>query len=81
MQQKNSPLEVLTKDDLVGWFMNPATKKVRFKVEQEIEACRNRLADGWTLDLEDIGHTAVLTAREIGKVEGLKFLFELEADA
>ena len=80
MQQANSPLEVLTKDDLVGWFLHPATKKVRYKVEQEIEACRSRLADGWTLSLGSAEKTSMLTARDVGKIEGLRFLFELEAD-
>ena len=81
MQQANSPVEVLTKDDLVGWFLHPATKKVRYKVEQEIASCRNKLADGWTLSFGGgADKTAMLTAREVGKLEGLEFLFELEAD-
>ena len=77
---RTDSLEVLTKDDLVDWFLHPVTKKVRFKIEKEIEESRNKLADGWALDLDDIGRTAILTAREVGRIEGLKVLFDIEAD-
>ena len=80
MQQVNSPEEVLTQDDLVGWFLNPITKKIRYKIEQEIIECRSKLADGWTLSTSNAEKTAILTAREVGKVEGLGFIFNIEPD-
>ena len=80
MQKAKSPLEVLTKDDLIDWLMHPATKKVRFKVEQEIQRSKNIMGDGYTLDLDNVGRTAILTAREVGKIEGLDFIFNIEAD-
>ena len=80
MQQVKSPLEVLTKDDLVEWFLHPATKKVRFKVKQEIQSAKERLGDGWTLELESVEGTALRTAKEVGYVEGLEFIFNIEGD-
>ena len=80
MMQVNSPQEVLTKDDLVGWFMNPVTKKVRYKIDEQITECRSKLADGWTLSTGNAEKTAILTAREVGKIEGLEFLFSIEGD-
>ena len=80
MQQRNSPVEVLTKDDLVGWFMHPITKKIRHKVEQEIARIKAEMCWGFTLHLENAEKTAMKTAREVGKIEGLDFIFNIEAD-
>jgi len=80
MQQAKSPLEVLTKDDLVGWFMNPVTKKVRHKIEQEIANISREMALGFTLYLDSSDKTSMRTAREVGKIEGLEFLFNIEPD-
>ena len=74
MQQANSPLEVLTKDDLVEWFLHPATKKVRFKVEEEIQNAKDRLGNGFTLYLDSLNKTSLRTAKEVGYVEGLDFI-------
>ena len=72
--------EVLTKDDLVEWFLNPVTKKVRKKIEREIQNCEDRLGSGWALDFDSVEKTALLTAREVGIIEGLNFVFRMEAD-
>lgn len=80
MQQKNSPLEVLTKDDLVGWFMHPVTKKIRHKIDQEKSLIEFEMAHGFTLYLDNVDKTAMKTAREVGKIEGLDFLFNIEPD-
>ncbi len=80
MQPVNSPLEVLTKDDLVEWFLHPATKKIRFKVEQEIQNAKDRLGSGYTLELDSIEETVLRTSKEVGYVEGLEFIFNIEGD-
>ena len=80
MQQANSPLEVLTKDDLVEWFLHPATKKIRYKIEKEISQSQGRLGNGFTLYLDSLNKTSLRTAKEVGYVEGLQFLFNIEAD-
>ena len=80
MQQAKSPVEVLTKDDLVGWFLNPITKKVRHKIEREIASISRDMALGFTLYLDGCDKTSMKTAREVGKIEGLEFIFNIEAD-
>ena len=80
MPQVKSPLEVLTKDDLVGWFMNPVTKKIRYKIEQEIANISREMSLGFTLYLDSCDKTSMRTAREAGKIEGLQFLFDIEPD-
>ena len=80
MQKVNSPLEVLTKDDLVGWFMHPVTKKVRHKIEQEIARIQYEMGRGFTVYSESSDKTAMKTAREVGKIEGLDFVFDIEPD-
>jgi len=80
MPQVKSPLEVLTKDDLVGWFMNPVTKKIRYKIEQEIARITVEMGHGFTLYLDNGDKTAMRTAREVGKIEGLEFIFDIEPD-
>ena len=80
MLRANSPQEVLTKDDLVGWFMNPVTKKVRHRIQQKIEETRNRLGDGFTVYMGNSDKTAMNTAKETGRIEGLEFIFNLEGD-
>ena len=80
MLRANSPQEVLTKDDLVGWFMNPVTKKVRHRIQQEIEETRNRLVYGFTVYIGNSDKTAMSTAKETGRIEGLEFIFNLEGD-
>ena len=72
--------EVLTKDELVEWFLNPITKKVRFKIEKKIRECQEHLGNGWTLHRESMERTALETAELAGKVEGLEFIFEIEGD-
>ena len=71
---------MLTKDDLVEWFLHPATKKVRHKIEQEVRRATERMGHGYTLDLDSVDKTAMLTARENGYIEGLEFIFNIEAD-
>lgn len=80
MQQAKSPVEVLTKDDLVGWFLNPVTKKVRYKIEQEIANISREMALGFTLYLDSCDKTCMKTAREAGRIEGLNFLLNIEPD-
>ena len=72
--------EILTKDELVEWFLHPVTKKVRYKIEREIQSCQDRLSSGWAIDFDSAEKTALLTVKEIGMVEGLSFLFNMEAD-
>ena len=80
MLRANSPQEVLTKDDLVGWFMNPITKKVRHRIQQKIEETKNRLGDGFTVYMGNSDKTAMCTAKETGRIEGLEFIFNIEGD-
>jgi len=80
MQQARSPVEVLSKDDLVEWFMHPITKKVRYKIEQTLLQAKGNLGAGWTLNLTSVEETAMRTARDVGYIEGLEFIFNIEAD-
>jgi len=72
--------EVLTKEELVEWFLNPVTKKVRFKIEQKIQSQHKKLGHGWTFDRDSMEKTAMETAEMCGKIEGLEFIFNLEGD-
>ena len=72
--------EVLTKDELVEWFLHPVTKKVRHKIDMEVIDAQARLGNGCTLDSESVDRTAIRTAREVGLIEGLMFLVNIEAD-
>ena len=80
MLRANSPQEVLTKDDLVAWFMNPITKKVRHRIQQKIEETRDRLSDGFTVYMGNSDKTSMYTAKETGRIEGLEFIFNIEGD-
>lgn len=78
--QARSPLEGLSKDDLVEWFMHPITKKVRYKIEKNLLQVKGRMGEGWTLNVNSIEETAMRTARDVGYIEGLEFIFNIEAD-
>ena len=77
---QTSRQEILTKNELVDWLLHPVTKKVRHKIEAEVVETQARMGDGYTLDFDNVDRTAILTAREVGKIEGLEFIFNMEAD-
>jgi hypothetical protein len=60
--------------------MNPITKKVRHRIQQKIEETRDRLGDGFTVYMGNSDKTAMNTAKETGRIEGLEFIFNLEGD-
>jgi len=60
--------------------MNPVTKKVRYKLQQEIQEMRDRLGSGWTFHRSNVEKTALETAEIVGKIEGLEFIFNIEGD-
>lgn len=72
--------EVLTKEEMIEWFLNPITKKVRFNIEKELESAHKKLGDGWTLHRESAERTAIETAETCGKIEGLGFIFNIEGE-
>jgi hypothetical protein len=60
--------------------MNPVTKKVRHKIEQEIARIQYEMGHGFTVYPENSDKTAMRTAREVGKIEGLDFVFDIAPD-
>lgn len=69
----------LTMEQLAEWKSYETTKKVLKIFEDEMSAIIGTIAEGGILG-DTIDSTAQLANRTVGRLEGLKFIFELEEE-
>lgn len=66
------------KNDFEEWLQNPVTQWVFYAARKESESVKESLASGSTLDSRSIESTALMTAGNIGYLDGLNFFVKLK---
>jgi len=69
---------MLTQAQLDGWKIDPVTIMVFKKLEEKIAQIKDNLGTGGSLNCSSSTETLGNTAREVGKIEGISEIFDLE---
>ena len=70
---------MLTQVEIEEWKKDETTRKVIDLFSEEIGRLVGHVSEGGVIG-ESADETAMLTCRLVGKLEGLKFIFQLEVD-
>lgn len=73
-------MEPITKEEYEGWLQDPVTKKVVKQFENKSSNIQQDLALGMTLDEDCADRTAILTAKAVGKIEGINEIFKIDVE-
>jgi len=68
----------MTKEQFAEWRSNPTTIEVTKALTALRNALMENMADGQTIVISDIGSTAIVTMKFVGKIEGLNEFLNLE---
>lgn len=60
------------------WKDNPTTRKVMYLLECEMSEVQDRMSKGGTVAYGDAEKTAMLQSHDVGYLEGIKQIFDLE---
>lgn len=68
----------LPQESYLGWQRDPMTIKVFLRLEAKIKEIEENLGSGGTLNHSSTSETLANTAREVGRIEGIREIFNLE---
>lgn len=71
-------MDNLTKEQYIGWKQDPTTIKVFQQLEKRIVEIQENLGTGGTLNRSSAIETLANTTHEIGKIEGIREIFDME---
>ena len=70
----------LPQESYLGWKQDPITIKVFQRLEKRIKEIEEGLGSGGTLDHESATVTLANTAREVGRIEEIREILDLEIE-
>lgn len=73
-------MELITKEEYEDWSQHPVTRKVLKQLEDKILFLKTDFSIGKTLDEDSFAHTTILTAKAVGKIEGINEIFKIDVE-
>jgi len=67
----------IPQSDIDGWKILPLTQEVFKRLKARIAEIEDNLGSGATLNSSSAEETLANTAREVGRIEGIKEIFEI----
>ena len=71
-------MDELTEVEFVAWIQDITTRKVFKLLEKKIKEIQRNLGTGGTLNASSPWETLTNTAKEVGKIEGIQEIFDLD---